>query len=111
MIGVDVDQSGQFDTVITSATKGLAESVNEALTDALNNGWKFSETYSGKETKLGAAENCVGLPMSTSKFTKFTQEQYDSMYASIVDGTLAIDDSYDADAKPAVTTIAVDYQN
>ena len=111
MIGVDVDQSGQFDTVITSATKGLAESVNEALTDALNNGWKFSETYSGKETKLGAAENCVGLPMSTSKFTKFTQEQYDSMYASIVDGTLAIDDSYDADVKPAVTTIAVDYQN
>ena len=110
-IGVDVDQSGQFDTVITSAMKGLAESVNEALTDALNNGWKFSETYSGKETKLGAAENCVGLPMSTSKFTKFTQEQYDSMYASIVDGTLAIDDSYDADVKPAVTTIAVDYQN
>lgn len=34
MIGVDVDQSGQFDTVITSAMKGLAESVNEALTDA-----------------------------------------------------------------------------
>lgn len=111
MIGVDVDQSGQFDTVITSATKGLAQSVNEALTDSMNNGWKFSETYSGKETKLGAAENCVGLPMSTSKFTKFTQEQYDSMYASIVDGTLAIDDSYDADVKPAVTTIAVDYQN
>ena len=70
MIGVDVDQSGQFDTVITSAMKGLAESVNEALTDALNNGWKFTETYSGKETKLGAAENCVGLPMETSKFTK-----------------------------------------
>ena len=111
MIGVDVDQSGQFDTVITSAMKGLAESVNEALTDAMNNGWKFSETYSGKETKLGAAENCVGLPMSTSKFTKFTQEQYDSMYASIVDGTLAIDDSYDADVKPAVTTITVDYQS
>lgn len=43
MIGVDVDQSGQFDTVITSAMKGLAESVNEALTDALNNGWKFRQ--------------------------------------------------------------------
>ena len=117
VIGVDTDQSAIIDKdygkgmTLTSAMKGLAESVNEALTDALNNGWKFSETYSGKETKLGAAENCVGLPMSTSKFTKFTQEQYDSMYASIVDGTLAIDDSYDADVKPAVTTIAVDYQN
>jgi basic membrane protein A len=49
--------------------------------------------------------------MSTSKFTKFSQEQYDSLYASIVDGTLAIDDSYDADVKPAVTTITVDYQS
>ena len=111
MIGVDVDQSGQFDTVITSATKGLAESVNEALTDSLNNGWKFTEAYAGKETKLGAAENCVGLPMSTSKFTKFTQEQYDAMYAAIVDGSLVIDDSFDADVHPAVTNVTVDYQS
>ena len=91
--------------------KGLAESVNEALTDALNNGWKFSETYSGKETKLGAAENCVGLPMATSKFTSFTQEQYDTMYAAIVDGSLAIDDSFDVDVHPAVTNVTVDYQS
>ena len=111
MIGVDVDQSGQFDTVITSATKGLAESVNEALTDAMNNGWKFSDAYAGKETKLGATENCVGLPMETSKFTKFTQEQYDSMYAAIVDGSLAIDDSYDANVHPATTNVNVDYQS
>ena len=110
MIGVDVDQSGQFDTVITSATKGLAESVNEALTDSLNNGWKFTEAYSGKETKLGAAENCVGLPMATSKFNKFTQEQYDAMYASIVDGTLVIDDSFDTAVTPSVTNVTVDYQ-
>ena len=110
MIGVDVDQSGRYDTVITSAMKGLAESVNEALTDSLNNGWKFTETYAGKETKLGAAENCVGLPMETSKFNKFTQEQYDAMYASIVDGTLTIDDSFDTTVTPSVTNVTVDYQ-
>ena len=111
MIGVDVDQSGQFNTVITSATKGLAESVNTALTDALNNGWKFTDAYAGKQTVLGAAENCVGLPMSTSKFTKFAQEQYDTMYAAIVDGSLVIDDSFDADVHPAVTNVTVDYQS
>ena len=110
MIGVDVDQSGRYDTVITSAMKGLAESVNEALTDSMNNGWKFTETYAGKETKLGAAENCVGLPMETSKFNKFTQEQYDAMYASIVDGTLTIDDSFDTTVTPSVTNVTVDYQ-
>ena len=110
MLGVAVDQSGRYDTVITSAMKGLAESVNEALTDSLNNGWKFTEAYCGKETKLGAAENCVGLPMETSKFNKFTQEQYDAMYASIVDGTLVIDDSFDTAVTPSVTNVTVDYQ-
>lgn len=110
MIGVDVDQSGQFDTVITSAMKALANSVNVALTDAMDNGWKFSDAYAGKQTVLGAAENCVGLPMETSKFTKFTQEQYDTMYQEIVDGTLVVDDSFDTAVTPAVTNVNVDYQ-
>ena len=109
MIGVDVDQSGQFDTVITSAMKALANSVNVALTDAMNNGWKFSEAYAGKQTVLGAAEDCVGLPMETSKFTNFTQEQYDTLYQEIVDGTLVVDDSFDTAVTPAVTNVTVDY--
>ena len=110
MIGVDVDQSGQFDTVVTSAMKALANSVNLALTDSMNNGWKFTEAYAGKETVLGAAEDCVGLPMETSKFTKFTQEQYDTLYKSIVDGSLVIDASFDVDVHPEVSAITVDYQ-
>ena len=110
MIGVDVDQSGQFDTVVTSAMKALANSVNLALTDSMNNGWKFTEAYAGKETTLGAAEDCVGLPMETSKFTKFTKEQYDTLYKSIVDGSLVIDASFDADVHPEVSAITVDYQ-
>lgn len=111
MIGVDVDQSGQFpETVVTSAMKALANSVNVALTDSMSNNWQFSAAYSAKETKLGAAEDCVGLPMETSKFESFTQEQYDAMFASIVDGSLVIDDSFDTEVKPAVTTVTVDYQ-
>lgn len=111
MIGVDVDQSGQFDTVITSAMKALANSVNVALTDAMNNDWKFSEAYSAKQTVLGAAEDCVGLPMETSKFTNFTQEQYDVLYTAIVDGTLVVDDSFDAEVHPATSNVTVDYQS
>ena len=110
MIGVDVDQSGQFDTVITSAMKALANSVNVALTDAMNNDWKFSEAYSAKQTVLGAAEDCVGLPMETSKFTNFTQEQYDALYTAIVDGTLVVDDSFDQNVTPAVSAITVSYE-
>ncbi len=110
MIGVDVDQSGQFDTVITSAMKALANSVNVALTDAMDNGWKFTDAYAAKQTVLGAAEDCVGLPMETSKFTKFTQEQYDKLYQEIVDGTLVVDDSFDANVFPTVTNVHVDNQ-
>ncbi len=110
MIGVDVDQSGQFDTVITSAMKALAPSVNLVLTDTMNNNWKISDTYAGKTTCLGAAEGCVGLPMETSKFTKFTQEQYDTLFKGIVDGTVVVDDSSDPEVTPEVSTITVDYQ-
>ncbi|WP_294806542.1 BMP family protein [uncultured Gemmiger sp.] len=110
MIGVDVDQSGQFDTVITSAMKALAPSVNLVLTDTMNNNWKISDTYAGKTTCLGAAEGCVGLPMETSKFTKFTQEQYDTLFKGIVDGTVVVDDSSDPEVTPEVSAITVDYQ-
>ena len=110
MIGVDVDQSGLFDTVITSAMKALAPSVNLVLTDTMNNGWKISDTYAGKTTCLGAAEGCVGLPMETSKFNKFTQEQYDTMFKGIVDGTLVVDNSCDPEVTPEVSAITVDYQ-
>ena len=110
MIGVDVDQSNLGDFVITSAMKALANSVNVALTDCMSNDWTWSETYSGVEAKLGAAEDCVGLPMESSKFTNFTQEQYDEMFASIVDGTLVIDDSSDAAVHPETANITVDYQ-
>ena len=111
MIGVDVDQSNLDPCVITSAMKALANSVNVALTDCKDNSWKWSETYAGKETKLGAAEDCVGLPMETSTFTTFTQEQYDKLFAAIVDGSLTIDNSSDTEVTPTVTTVAVDYQS
>ena len=104
------DRSNLGDFVITSAMKALANSVNVALTDCMSNDWTWSETYSGVEAKLGAAEDCVGLPMESSKFTNFTQEQYDEMFASIVDGTLVIDDSSDAAVHPETANITVDYQ-
>lgn len=111
MIGVDVDQSGLDPCVITSAMKALASSVNLALTDAFNNNWKFTDAYGGKETKLGAAENGVGLPMETSKFNTFSQEQYDTLFKGLADGTLVVDDSFDTAKTPAVTNVTVDYES
>ena len=111
MIGVDVDQSPLDACVITSAMKALSNSVVVCLTDAQGNGWKFTDAYAGKETTLGAAEDCVGLPMETSQFTTFTQEKYDELYGKMASGELVIDNSSDAAVKPAVTNVTVDYQD
>ncbi|MCR5098691.1 MAG: BMP family ABC transporter substrate-binding protein [Lachnospiraceae bacterium] len=110
VIGVDVDQSADSDLIITSAMKALSNSVILALTDCKDNGWKFSDAYAGKETKLGAADDCVGLPMENSKFTTFSQDQYDKLFASLKDGSLVVDNAIDADIAASVSTISVDVQ-
>ena len=110
MIGVDVDQSYLDPCVVTSAMKALSNSVMVTLSDCKDNGWKFSDTYAGKETTLGAAEDCVGLPMDNSTFTTFSQDQYDKLFASLVDGSLVVDNSFDTEKTPAVSTVTVDYQ-
>jgi len=110
VIGVDVDQSADSDLIITSAMKALSNSVILALQDCKDNNWKFSEAYAGKETKLGAADDCVGLPMENSKFTTFSQEQYDKLFTSLKDGSLVVDNAIDADIAGSVSTISVDVQ-
>ena len=110
MIGVDVDQSYLDPCVVTSAMKALSNSVMVTLSDCKDNGWKFSDTYAGKETTLGAAEDCVGLPMDNSTFTTFSQDQYDKLFASLKDGSLVVDSAIDADIAGSVSTISVDVQ-
>ena len=92
VIGVDVDQSSQSTSVITSAMKGLGVAVNDELTAY------YAGTFpGGKNIVLGAAEDAVGLPMDTSIFTKFVKADYDKVFAEIKAGTIKI--SVDTDAK------------
>lgn len=85
VIGVDVDQSNENSTVITSAYKQLAVSVTKEL-KAIDDG-----TFPGGENiVLGAKDDSVGLPMKTSKFEKFTQKEYDALYAKIKEGKITI---------------------
>ena len=85
VIGVDVDQSGESPTVITSAMKNLGDSVYNAL----DNYYKGS-FEGGKKLTLTARENGVELPMDTSKFTKFTKEDYDKLYKGLQDGLIEV---------------------
>lgn len=90
VIGVDVDQSSESDTVITSAMKMLSNSVYDAVKSVYDGSFKGGET-----TVFDATNNGVGLPMDTSKFETFTQEDYDSIFASIVSGDVTIDNDTD----------------
>lgn len=85
VIGVDVDQSKESDTVITSAMKLLKRSVYDNIKDHYNGSFK-----GGESQVLDAKVEAVGLPMATSKFTTFNQADYDAVYAKIVKGDYTI---------------------
>lgn len=86
VIGVDVDQSSESETVITSAMKMLSNSVYDAVKSVYDGSFKGGET-----AVFDATNDGVGLPMETSKFTTFTQEDYDAVFAKIVSGDITID--------------------
>lgn len=85
VIGVDVDQSAESDTVITSAMKELSNSVYDGI------GAFYAGTFPGGKTSVFTAANeGVGLPMDTSKFTTFTQADYDAVYSQLVEGAFPL---------------------
>lgn len=92
VIGVDVDQSGDSDTVITSATKGLRESVGYVLEKFYSDSWN---EIGGKLTTLGAAEDAVSLPTENWRFKKFTTEDYKKLFENLKNGTVEVDRDYE----------------
>jgi len=85
VIGVDVDQSPESATVITSAMKGLAAAVQATLEQ-----YYAGKFPGGQNLVFAADKNGVGLPMSTSKFTKFTQADYDGVFSKLSKGEVSI---------------------
>ena len=94
VIGVDVDQSSQSDTVVTSAMKGIDQAAILCLGHHYDGTW---EEVGGKTTTLGAAQDAVGLPTDTWSLENFSVEEYETLFASIKDGSLVIDAEYPVD--------------
>ena len=90
VVGVDVDQSSQSATVITSAMKGLAEATAWAI--AKHYDGKFAE-IGGKPQSLGALDNAVGLPTATWSLKNWSVAEYEALFADIVSGKITIDDA------------------
>ncbi|QUO37135.1 BMP family lipoprotein [Dysosmobacter sp.] len=93
VIGVDVDQSGESDYVVTSAMKGLSDAVQWAV------GHVYDGTFSeigGTGTSLGVKDNAVALPTAEGswRFETFTVEEYEDLYQQMLDGTLVVDNDF-----------------
>ena len=106
VIGVDVDQSFESPTVVTSAIKLIRESVYNAVASYYNG--NFS---GGKTTVLGAQVKGIGLPMDTSKFTVFTEDDYNIIYQSLVTKTIKVLKDTDAESvdKLPLNLVKIDY--
>lgn len=86
IIGVDVDQSGESRQVITSAIKGLSESVQNALDKLYTNKW--SELNGA--LVLGAKENSTGIPTETWRLENWTVAQYQALFTKVANGEVQI---------------------
>ena len=105
VIGVDINQSADSTTVITSAMKELAPSVYESLV------LYFDGDFPGGTVAVYDAENLgVKLPSDFTRFTTFNEADYVAILADIVAGTVEVngaDDLTNAEMEAIVDSITV----
>ena len=107
VIGVDVDQSGQSETVITSAMKGLREGTMFALGKYFDGKW---DEVADQLANLGAAEDAVGLPTDTWSLKKFTVKQYERLLEQIKKGEIVVDNNVEDAEYKEYSNVKVDYE-
>ena len=90
VVGVDVDQSSESDTVVTSAMKGLSDAAEWAIAKVYDNTW---EEIGGTDTSLGVKENAVGLPTATWSMENFTVADYEDLFQKVLNGDITIDNN------------------
>lgn len=93
VVGVDVDQSAESDTVITSAMKGLADAVQWAVAKVYDG--SFAE-IGGVAQSLGVNENAVGIPTASEswRLETYTVEDYEALFAKVASGEVVVDGDY-----------------
>ncbi len=110
VVGVDVDQSYESETVVTSALKGLSNATAWAIGKYYAGEW---ETIGDVATSLGANDDAVGLPVDTWSLTGWTVEEYNALLASIKDGSVVVDNAVlenDGVAKVEFSNLKVIYE-
>ena len=100
VVGVDVDQSFESDTVVTSALKGLSAATEWAIAKYYDGEW---DEIGGTGTSLGANDDSVGLPTATWSLENYSVEEYEADLAAIKAGEIEISPDYPEDITEANT--------
>ena len=98
VVGVDVDQSYESDTVVTSAMKGVSQAAEWAITKYYDGSWK---DIGGVAQSLGVNDAAVGLPTDTWSMKNFTVDQYTELFEKIKSGAVTVDPNYPEDMATA----------
>ena len=104
VVGVDTDQSSESDTVVTSAMKGIGEAAQYAIAKYYDGTWS---EIGGTSTTLGVNDNAVGIPTATWSMTNFTVEDYEKVLAAVKDGTLVVDNNYEANLQQEYSNLTL----
>ena len=88
-LGVDSDQAGDSDTVLTSAMKGVDSGAYYVLDKYFSGAW---DEVAGQSISLGVADDAIKLPTAESswRFSKFTVEEYEKLVEDVKSGALEI---------------------
>ncbi len=104
VVGVDTDQSSESDTVVTSAMKGIGEAAQYAIAKYYDGTWS---EIGGTSTTLGVNDDAVGIPTATWSMTNFTVEDYEKVLAAVKDGTLVVDNNYEANLQQEYSNLTL----
>ena len=104
VIGVDIDQSSESNTVVISAVKNLTAATYSAIESYYND-----EFPAGEIVRLQVANDGVALTMESSKLNSFTQEDYNSIYNRLASGeiTVPVDTDYTSAAEMSNSAVTV----
>ncbi len=93
-LGVDSDQAGDSEWVLTSALKGVDAASYQILGSYFSGEW---DKIGGTNVVYGTNEGAIALPTAESswRFEKFTVAEYEQMVEDVISGKLVIDDNYE----------------
>lgn len=90
VIGVDKDQSGESPSVITSAVKDMRTTLKNVLAQG-------PDAAGGTVLRMGVKDGSLFLPMATSRFRVFSEEDYQAILQKLAEGEIELPDDKSAE--------------